>query len=306
MDRILITGSSGFVGSNLKPYLTDKGYQVSGISRSPAGSEDLSYKQLNKANIAGSKAIIHLAGLAHDVKNTSLESDYYDVNTRLTETVFLQFLESDCPIFIYLSSVKAVADSLDELVTEHTVPRPQAAYGKSKLAAENAILSRTLPEGKRLYILRPCMIHGPGNRGNLNLLYSVVKKGIPYPLGKFDNRRSFLSVENLCFALWRLMKERPASGIYHIADDGALSTTSLVRIISGSLNKKPKIWHVPKWLVRFGASVGTLFSLPFNSERLHKLTENYVVDNLKLKKALNTEFPLGLEEGIKQTLKSFK
>ena len=82
------------------------------------------------------------------------------------------------------------------ILTEDTIPNPKTHYGISKLQAENYILDQKLPEGKRVYILRPCMIHGPGNKGNLNLLYTLVKKGFPWPLGAFENQRSFLSIDN--------------------------------------------------------------------------------------------------------------
>ena len=82
------------------------------------------------------------------------------------------------------------------------------------------ILSKEIPKGKRVYILRPCMIHGPGNKGNLNLLYQLVSKGLPWPLGGFQNQRSFLSVENLCFVIKELLEnESIPSGVYQVADD---------------------------------------------------------------------------------------
>jgi nucleoside-diphosphate-sugar epimerase len=88
---------------------------------------------------------------------------------------------------------------VEGVLTEEVEPKPLTHYGKSKLMAEEYILSQPLSVGKSYYILRPCMIHGPGNKGNLNLLYQIVQKGIPYPLAAFENKRSFLSIENLCF-----------------------------------------------------------------------------------------------------------
>ncbi|MBV5342376.1 nucleoside-diphosphate-sugar epimerase, partial [bacterium] len=93
-----------------------------------------------------------------------------------------------------------------------------------------------------LYILRPCMIHGPGNKGNLNLLYNVVKRGIPYPLGAFENRRSFCSIDNLSFVINGLIENQVASGIYNVCDDETVSTNELIELISISLGKKSRIW----------------------------------------------------------------
>ena len=95
-----------------------------------------------------------------------------------------------------------------------------------------------IPKNKQVYILRPCMIHGPGNKGNLNLLYNVVKKGIPWPLGDFDNRRSFTSIDNLCYVIEGLLNQYVPTGIYHMGDDEALSTNELIGIMCEAMGKK--------------------------------------------------------------------
>ena len=121
--------------------------------------------------------------------------------------------------------------------------------------AEEYIQSQHLPEGKSYYILRPCMIHGTGNKGNLNLLYKFVKKGIPYPLAVFDNQRWFLSVENLCFIISEIIdRDNIPGGIYHIADDETLSTNEVVSILASSLNVKPRLWGILKTLSSFSKS----------------------------------------------------
>ena len=138
-----------------------------------------------------------------------------------------------------MSSVKAAADSVEGVLTEDCHAKPITVYGKSKLAAEEYILSKKSQKHKRVYILRPCMIHGPNNKGNLNLLYSFVSKGIPYPFGKYINSRSFVSVENLCFIINELMDNtKIASGIYNVADDDSLSTIDLVKLMSEVLCKQ--------------------------------------------------------------------
>jgi nucleoside-diphosphate-sugar epimerase len=300
---IYITGITGFVGHNLDQYLSKKN-NVQGVSRNPSEGV-LTYSNFFK-NMICSKAIVHLAGKAHDLKKISEEADYFEANTELTKLVFDKFLQSDSEVFIYMSSVKAVADSIDKILTEEFIPNPVTVYGKSKLAAENYILSKNIPEDKRVYILRPCMIHGPNNKGNLNLLYSFVSKGIPYPFGKYINRRSFVSVENLCFIIKELIDNtKIESGIYNIADDTSLSTIDLVQVISEVLCKPARILKLPKLFIRFIAKVGDLVPIPINSERLLKLTENYEVSNLKIKNAIQKKLPLSSKEGIKKTIASF-
>ena len=301
--KIAITGVTGFVGQNLVKYLSS--FDVLGICRS-ANAINISYQKLSPDIFNQQKAFIHLAGKAHDLKKSSDDKEYFEVNTELTKRLFNQFLESECKTFIYMSSVKAVADQADSVLTENVKPNPVTVYGKSKLAAESYILSKKLPKGKRVYILRPCMIHGPNNKGNLNLLYSFISKGIPYPFGKYINRRSFVSVENLCFIIKELIDNaKIESGIYNIADDISLSTIDLVQLMSEFLCKPTRILKVPKLLIRFIAKVGDFLPLPINSERLIKLTENYVVSNLKINNAIQKNLPLSSREGIIKTVNSF-
>jgi len=151
------------------------------------------------------------------------------------------------------------------------------------------------------------MIHGPGNKGNLNLLYKIVEKGFPWPLASYENKRSFLSIDNLNFLI-KEMINRPevVSGVYNFSDDEALSTNELVRVIGESLSKSIYLWKVPQSLVHTMARVGDKLKLPLNSERLKKLTESYVVSNTKIKKALGiNNLPLTAKEGLTITIKSF-
>ncbi|MAO07885.1 MAG: nucleoside-diphosphate-sugar epimerase [Alteromonas sp.] len=304
MKKILITGSTGFVGSNLVPYLKESGFEVVGISRK-GNLPTLTYESLNSMLWDEAYAMVHLAGKAHDLKKVSSESDYFEVNTELTKKLFDAFLKSKASVFIYMSSVKAVADKVSGTLTEEVVANPLTVYGKSKWAAEEYLMAQRLPEGKYVYILRPCMIHGPNNKGNLNLLYQFVNKGLPFPLGKFQNQRSFLSVGNLCFITLQLFQQQPNSGIYNLSDDGSISTVQLVRLMAEVTGKKARILNIPKPLIFAIASVGGWARLPINRERIDKLTENYVVSNSKIKKVLQIELPLSLTEGLKRTIKSF-
>lgn len=296
--KVIITGASGFVGQNLSAYLEANNFAVKPLS---LRSQDWASK------IDGDEqAIIHLAGKAHDTKNTSESSEYFKINTELTIGLFDEFIKSDIKDFIYFSSVKAAADTVEGILTEEMTADPKTPYGQSKLQAEQYIMSVKLPENKRVFIIRPCMIHGPGNKGNLNLLFSVVKKGIPYPLAAYENKRSFLSIDNLCFGIEQLMLEPIASGIYQFADDEALSTNELISLIGQSLSSKVKLWSVPKGLINTLAKVGDVTKLPLNSERLKKLTEDYIVSNEKIVKAIGKPFPVSAREGLIKTFNSFK
>ena len=298
-ESVFFTGVSGFIGSNLMLNLK---------SSLNLRLLDLNLRNLNWENRIrlDTFAIIHLAGKAHDLKKTSNPNEYYQVNTELTKEVFNAFLTSEAKVFITLSSVKAVADEVHgELIEEH-IPNPITHYGKSKRLAEEYILSKDIPEGKRVYVLRPCMIHGTGNKGNLNLLYKIGSKNIPWPLGAFDKKRSFCSIDNLMFVIKELIeREDIPSGIYNVADDEPLSTNELINLIAESQNRKPKILKISKGLIESLAKIGDNFHLPLNSERLQKLTSSYVVSNSKIKAAIGKPLPVSSREGLLKTFNSF-
>ncbi len=323
--NILISGVHGFVGSNLVIAL--KGHhslygldivapEKEGVVKTFAW-KDIETTSFPMQQLPKFDAIIHLAGKAHDTKNQSASQVYFDINTGLTQKIFDFFLESSAKKFIFFSSVKAAADSVvGDMLTEDVIPTPVGPYGESKIAAEEYILSKLRSEDgelkvamqrdKQVYILRPCMIHGLGNKGNLNLLYNVVKKGIPWPLGDFENKRSFTSIDNLCYVVEGLLTKDVASGIYHMGDDEALSTNELIALMCEAMGKEPHIWKMNRKMMEGCAGLGTLLHLPLNTERLRKLTENYVVSNEKIKLALGIDrMPVRAADGIMKTIRSF-
>jgi nucleoside-diphosphate-sugar epimerase len=297
MKKILLSGATGFVGSNISKYLIDRNYCVDSIKIKSG---------IHPSILGNCDVFIHLAGKAHDVKDISDPSEYYLINSELTKNLYDDYLNSSTSTFIYFSSVKASADEVSGILLETDIPNPKTHYGKSKLMAEEYILSKKIPESKRVYILRPCMIHGPGNKGNLNLLFHWVKKGYPWPLGAFDNQRSFCSIENVSFVVNELLTRTDIpSGIYNLADNETLSTNQLIKLIGQALHKELKIWNINPHVIRFFASVGDMLKLPLNSERLHKLTSGYVVSNEKLLKSLGKPLPMSAQNGMTHTLTQF-
>jgi len=278
--KVLITGSHGFVGTNLIETLDS----TCDIIRWDARED----KALPECD-----AVIHLAGKAHDTKNTTLEEEYYKVNTDLTKKIFDAFLESKAKKYLFFSSIKA---------KDNDTP-----YARSKKTAEDYILSNTNitnDTNKRIYILRPCMIHGKGVKGNLPLLFKFVKSGWPWPLAAFENKRSYASIENVSFVVNELLKKNVESGIYSICDDESISTNVLIRLMSECIGIKPKMISLPKSVVRLGAKLGDLLHLPLNTERLIKLTENNVVDNSEIKKVLGINYmPVKAMDGLKTSIR---
>lgn len=302
--QYLISGISGFVGTNLKQWLLKQGHQVVGISRQSNAQDIIGWEDVFSQG-STARVWVHLAGKAHDVKGNADLEVYRKINFDLTRDFYNAFIQSDAEVFVFMSSVKAAADRVEGILTETAVPNPETPYGRSKLQAEDYLMAK-LPPDKRVYILRPCMIHGPGNRGNLNLLYQFVKKGIPWPLAAFDNHRSFLSIDNLCVLVEQLSESHAASGIYQLADDEAMSTNDLIQLMGETLKIKVRSWYIPKSFIRFLARLGDVLHLPLNSNRLQKLTENYLVSNNKVKETLQIELPVKTREGFIRTFKSFE
>jgi len=312
---ILITGSFGFVGTHLAKYMAIRGRKVAALSTAEPATTDyrdiFSWNQLDRIDWPSFDAVIHLAGKAHDTRNATNPQTYFDVNVGLTQKIVdacLRLGGRGPKAFVLFSSVKAVADRVDDVLREDAVPSPQTPYGKSKLEAENLVRAAFAGEGSatRSYILRPCMIHGPGNKGNLNRLYRMVQRGIPWPFGAFENRRSFVSIGNVCAAVEGLLQASAPPGVYQLADDEALATNEVVRLIAESLGRKPRILSVPASWMRCMARVGDVLRLPLDSERLAKVTDSYVVSNAKLKNTLAwQQMPISAREGLRQTLSSF-
>lgn len=281
--QVLISGANGFVGTNLRKYLEERGIKTLKLDIANA---DFGWNELEKIPWGEISAVVHLAGKAHDLKKVTDEKSYFDINVGLTQKLFESLSASGATTrFIYFSSSKA--------------SREGNAYGRSKLAAEEYLNGRAV-------VLRPAMIHGPGNKGNLNLLWGIAKRGFPWPLAAFENQRSFTSIGNICAAVEAIIRKNTANGVYEIADDDMLSTNRIIELIAGVCGKKARLWRLPKGLVRAMAKVGDVLHLPLNSERLGKLTENSFVDNSRLKVALGWEtMPVRAEAGMVYTLEAF-
>ncbi|MEM6522295.1 MAG: NAD-dependent epimerase/dehydratase family protein [Bacteroidota bacterium] len=314
--NVLLTGSSGFIGQNLRNYLEkNQKIQIS-IFRLLRDNNAINFPErsitwntVDAAWLDSSKidAIVHVAGIAHDFSGKYSEVNYDQVNFQLTKKLYQEFLGSrHTSKFIFMSSVKALSDEPKELLTEDAVPSPKTPYGKSKLKAEQFIRSNQ-GNNKSSYILRPTMVYGPKNKGNLNTLYKFLSKGYPYPFGSFKNKRSFLSVNNLNFIILQVLLGRVNPGDYNCADSTDLSSVELVNLIGKAINKKPRVLNLSTSLIRGLASIGSKFSLPFNKQVLGKLTGSYCVSTEKILQTLAIkELPYNIEDELVKTIRTFE
>ncbi|MEJ5092681.1 NAD-dependent epimerase/dehydratase family protein [Sphingobacterium faecium] len=300
MKVLVLGGNNGFIGSHL--------------SKSLATSFDCKFVSMRNFDWLrdnfSPNCVINLVGKAHDFTGSAKEEDFYFANYELAKKAFQLFVASPANLFIHISSLAAIEEieapaSLSEIATYNSV----TPYGKSKRAAEEWLLEQTLPMGKKMIILRPPMVHGAGDKGNLNQLYKLVSNGIPYPLVKFKNKRSFLSIENFCFFIEQILikRDKMESGIYHLADDETLSSNEIVKLIKEETGFNTPCLPLPKSVIRWVSKIGDRTTFPLNTWRLKKLTSNLVVSNKKIKVALSIQrLPRTAKEGLRETIRSFK
>jgi len=308
--KILITGISGYVGSSLVRSLKAEHtiYGLDSVVSRYDGVERV-FTLSEIADIPPVDVVIHLAGKSVETHDLSHAFEYFKSNAGFTRAVFGSFVRSSAKTFIFFSSVKAAADKVDKkALTEDMEPNPFGSLGESKLLAEKYILNQYVVD-KNVYVLRPTIVHGNGDLGNKNMriLYRWVKNGYPFPFGKFECKRSFTTMDNLCFVMKKLVSADIPSGIYNVADDGYLSVREVYEIMCSVLNKKPRILNVNKSLIRFVADICTFFKGFFDDYRYQKLCTNFVVSNEKIKIALGIDkMPVSAVDGLSKSISEFK
>jgi nucleoside-diphosphate-sugar epimerase len=250
---VLVTGSGGFIGRHLVPYLAAQGYKVIAASRTAPAFEgpdiavvplpDLSKPFDWQPLLQQCDAAVHLAGIAH----TFADDDLYDrVNHHATDA--LAHVASRLgKHLVFVSSIAAQsASSSDHELTEDDTPRPSNAYGRSKLAAEQAIRSA----GGSFTILRPVVIYGDGEKGNFAIVHKMSRLPIPLPFGGLTAQRSVLSVHNFCSAVATVLTNSHArGGTFIVSDPTPLTVSEMIARYRASLGRPPWLIPIPeRWL----------------------------------------------------------
>lgn len=322
--KVLVTGASGFVGSDLVVKLRQQGQEVTAASRSRiehpgmdyAHSPELGPKADWSEALAGIEAVVHLAGLAHirpGKNQREAGQKYLRINTAGSAKLAEQCLTAGVKHFVFLSSCHAVASESDELLTERSVPHPVTDYGRSKLAAEEAIKSALAGSDCAWTILRPPLVYGPGNKANFGLLVKLVKTGIPLPLASLRNRRSFIYVENLVDMVATCLGNPVAFGKTFYPSDGEdLSTGELIEkiaranksaqcpvssdsVANNATRHPPILFPFPESIVK------ALVRLP-GLGALRKLSSSLYVDSGSTRRELGWRPRFTVNEGLRRTL----
>jgi nucleoside-diphosphate-sugar epimerase len=252
--RVLVTGSDGFVGRHLVPYLASQGYKVIAASRAAFDFEDPNIVAVPLPDLSvpcdwrpllqQCDAVVHLAGIAHQFA----ADDLYDlVNHRATAALADAAFRFGTNHLVFVSSISAQSGpSSDHELTEDEPPRPNGPYGRSKLAAEGAVRAA----GVSFTILRPVVIHGEGEKGNFATLIRISRLPIPLPLGMLTARRSVLSIQNFNSAVGTALSNSRARGeTFIISDPRPLTVADLVARHRANLGRSPWLLPVPeRWL----------------------------------------------------------
>jgi nucleoside-diphosphate-sugar epimerase len=252
VTRILVTGASGFVGRALVTELANSGHSVRAAMRQPAdvfprpvevvAVSDLTRPVEWRALLKNIETVIHLAGIAH--VGPSIPEEAYDrVNRLATAELANAARATGVRHLVFASSIRAqCGPSSVRVMRETDLPQPTDAYGRSKLAAEDAVRAASVP----FTILRPVLIYGPGVKGNLERLVRLAQTPWPLPLGLCRNRRSLLARQNLIGAIHHILQTPAAKGeTYIVADPVPLSLAEIVAALRAGEGRAPGLLPLP-------------------------------------------------------------
>jgi UDP-glucose 4-epimerase len=310
MTRVLVTGATGFVGQALCASLAGAGYQVRAAVRTPrplpgAVAEAAVVGNIDAATewhtaLEGVELVVHLAARAHHISDVRSHADFYfETNALGTRCLATAAARSGVRRLLYLSTVKVNGEgSPGRLYTPQDEPHPEGVYGTSKLLGEKFV--REVATGTRLEaaIVRPPLVYGPGVRANFLRLLDWVNKGWPIPLGGLNNRRSLVSVWNLCDLFVRLLTHPGAPGrVWMVSDGDDRSTPDLIREIGRAMRRRVRLIPAPVGLLRvFGALTG-------RRADVDRLCGSLQVDITQTCRELGWSPPVPLEEGVTRTVR---
>lgn len=316
--RILVTGAKGFVGSALCHRLQAMGMPVWGGVRDrssiPAsgGSEaggfewvvlhDQSTDVETQQALRGVQVVIHLAAKVHVMADPTADSlrEFRKVNVVWTERLARAASAQGVRRFVYLSSVKVNGEGSSVPFTEEDSPNPQDAYGISKWEAEQALATVSSETGLETVIVRSPLVYGPGVGGNFLQLLNVLRREIPLPLARVDNRRSLIYRGNLIDALILCLWAAQAAGRTYLVSDGEdLSTPDMIRRLAMALGSPSRLWPMPLSVVRgLGQVVG-------KETMIDRLFGSLQIDSSKIRRELNWKPAYSVDQGFAETASWF-
>jgi nucleoside-diphosphate-sugar epimerase len=309
--QILLTGITGFVGTTLIQHLkSTTQFELHPTLRLPV----LGYPQATVVGsinhhtdwttaLQGIDTVIHLAARAHQINDThpNPEQAFYEVNTAGTANLVQQSIEARVKHFIFISSIGAMATLSDQVLTADSPCQPDTPYGRSKLAAEQALIQKTQGTGMTYTIIRPPLVYGPGNPGNMERLIKLVYTGYPLPLGAIHNRRSLVALPNLIDLITTCLTHPAATNqTFLVSDNEDLSTTGLIKRLAKALDKPARLLPIPMPLLQSAAQI---IGKPDLAQRL---CGSLQVDISKTQSLLDWTPPVSVDQGLRMTAQHFQ
>jgi nucleoside-diphosphate-sugar epimerase len=243
--------------------------------------------------------IVHLAARTHVTRETTsdLAATYREVNVEGTRRLARAAVEAGVGSMIFVSSIKVNGErTAIQPFREEDQPRPEDAYGRTKLEAEQVLWGIAQQSGLRVSVLRPPLIYGPGVKGNFLVLLRAIDSGVPLPLASVKNRRSLLYVDNLVSAIMACLSNPLSAGKTYLISDGLpVSTPELVRSIACALARPVRLFPFPPALLGFAGS------LLGKRDQVRRLTGSLEVDSSLIRRELGWRPTRTFEQGIAET-----
>jgi nucleoside-diphosphate-sugar epimerase len=303
---VLVTGATGFVGKALCTALERDGTAFRRAlrkSNGPAGDDvvvgDIGPDTVWRAATRGVVAVVHLAARTHVMRDKSPDplAEYRRINVAGTRRLAEAAAAAGVARFVFMSSVKVNGErTAEQPFRESDEPRPEDAYGVTKLEAERELAEIAAKSGMGVTVIRPPLVYGPGVKGNFLALMRAVSRGAPLPLASLDNRRSLVYIENLVSAVIACLEDSRAVGETYLLSDGEdLSLPEMVRRLGAALGAPPRLFRFPPALLRLAGAVSG------RREQVARLTDSLRIDSARIRRSLGWTPPFSVEEGFART-----
>jgi UDP-glucose 4-epimerase len=305
MTRVLVTGANGFVGRTLCGVLTASGLTVRAAVRDAAApgtaQERVVVGDISRADwteaLHDVQIVVHAAARAHAPPGVVEDEVYLRVNGEATAHLARAAAQAGVGRFVYLSSVKVNGEGRERAYSAADEPRPADVYGRSKWLGEQYALEASGRTTMQVAVVRSPLVYGPGVRANFLRLMRWVECGWPLPLGAIRNRRSMVSVWNLCDLLGRTLTHPAAAGrVWMVSDGEDLSTPELLRRVAGAMQRRARLVSIPTGLLR---TAGNFCGL---GPAVSRLCDSLTLDISATRSELEWSPPLSVAEGIARTV----
>lgn len=307
---ILVTGATGFVGSALIRQLVEKGFTVRAVVRGTRRAElpvgdvfttDMAADADWAAGLQGVRAVVHAAARVHVMKDEARDplAEFRRVNVAGTLRLARQAAAAGVRRFVFLSSVKVNGESTPQghPFMPDDVPAPADPYGVSKLEAEQGLRDIARDTGMEVVIIRPPLVYGPGVRANFRALADAVRRGLPLPLGRIDNRRSMVALDNLLdFIELCLEHPKAANQVFMVSDGEDLSTAELIRRMARALGRRARLMSVPIGLLEMTGRLSGRKAV------VQRLCSSLQVDISKSRDLLGWSPAVSVDEGLRRAM----